>query len=83
MLCQHCKKKCSLGGPYPHGMKPYGAQASSDEEGRTCGVPAAVPFALHSTLCFKKFLWGSRLGISRSTVYGRKGDGQGKREMNN
>ena len=58
-------------------MKPYGAQASSDEEGRTCGVPAAVPFALHSTLCFKKFLWGSRLGISRSTVYGRKGDGQG------
>lgn len=59
--------------------EPYVAEASSDEEGRTCDVPAAVPLLSHSTLCFKKFV-GSRVGISRSTVYGRKGDGQEEKE---
>lgn len=57
MLCQHCKIKCSLGGPYPRGMKPYVAEASSDEESRTCDVPAAVPL-LSTALCVLKSFCG-------------------------
>lgn len=69
----------SLGGSLSTWPEACGAVATREGEGTACDLPAAIPSAPHSRLCYRKLegFFGGR-GRDWSTVYRRHGQGRGE-----